>query len=254
MIYTIELESSVVSLDFTSLFPLYLSFKESVSNEYYIIGKSKKIYESSLFTSRITYIQGDIALLEDNTYVVFRNSILLETKSINIGNIKGFEILLNSINNQNEKGEINKFMFESETECIPYVLGINNEKEIKLRLENEKKKKYGDHEYYYGIINFSTRGTKSINKVPPLYLNNSYLGDDCSIEGDGYSVKCIIKDVKWYKVEKKKREEKFIKYRVNELYEGCYGPIYTGLNLYVDGNIIQINLFLSLVIITILLF
>ena len=70
MIYTIKIEYSVVSSDFTSLFPLDLSFSNSISNNYYIIGKATKTYESHLFESKKAYLRGDIALLEDNIYVV----------------------------------------------------------------------------------------------------------------------------------------------------------------------------------------
>ena len=45
---------------------------------------------------------------------------------------------------------------------------------------------YEDDYYYYGIINFSTRGTKKLSEVPPIYLNNTYFSDDCEIEQDGF--------------------------------------------------------------------
>ena len=244
MIYSITLEYNSISSDFTSLFPLELSFSTSVSNDYYILGRAKKSYGTNLYATKYTYMQGDIALLEDNTYVVFIKSIFFERKSIFIGHINGFESILNNINDQNEETDTNKFMFETENECIPYVLGINGEKQIKLKLD-----------HYYETINFSTRGTKSLDKVPPIYLNNTYLGGDCSIEKDGYSVKCIIKDTKWYKVKKKKKnEELFVKYRVNELNGGCYGPIYTGIDIYVSGSINHISLFISLILLILLLF
>ena len=95
--------------------------------------------------------------------------------------------------------------------------------------------------YYYGIINFSTRGTEKLKKVPPIYLNNLYLGSDCSIENDQYSIKCTIKDT-WYHV----NAPKPVEYKVNELYEGCYGPIFTGITLYISGESLYINIFLLL--------
>ena len=37
----------------------------------------------------------------------------------------------------------------------------------------------------------------NIDKSSSIYLNNLYLGDDCRIESDKYSIRCTIKD-KWY--------------------------------------------------------
>ena len=68
---------------------------------------------------------------------------------------------------------------------------------------------YEDDYYYYGIINFSTRGTKKLSEIPPIYLNNTYLSDDCEIEQDGFSIKCKIKEKKW---------NNNCLYKVNELY------------------------------------
>ena len=59
-----------------------------------------------------------------------------------------------------------------------------------------------------------------MNEVPPIYLNNTYLSDDCEIEQDGYSIKCKIREEKW---------NNNCIYKVNELYDGCYGPIFTSI-------------------------
>ena len=79
---------------------------------------------------------------------------------------------------------------------------------------------YEDDYYYYGIINFSTRRTKKLSEVPPIYLNNTYFSDDCEIEQDGFSIKCKIKEEKW---------NNNCIYKVNELYDGCFGPIFTSI-------------------------
>ena len=130
--------------------------------------------------------------------------------------------------------------------CSPYIVGINGQKEIEVKMEYEEIDFWKGHQYYYGIINFSTRGTKKLNKVPPIYLNNTYLGGDCSIENDGYSIKCRIKDTIWYHVNLPKPP----KYRVNELYEGCYGAIFTGITLNISGENLTFNLFIILILFT----
>ena len=43
MIYSISIQISPVSMDFTGLFPLELSLSNSISPNYYIIGRSKLI-------------------------------------------------------------------------------------------------------------------------------------------------------------------------------------------------------------------
>ena len=50
MIYIINMESSTVSNDFVSLFPFYLSLTNSISPDYFIIGRAGKRYDSSIFT------------------------------------------------------------------------------------------------------------------------------------------------------------------------------------------------------------
>ena len=111
-----------------------------------------------------------------------------------------------------------------------------------------------DDYYYYGIINFSTRGTKKLNEVPPIYLNNTYLSDDCKVEQDGYSIKCKIKEEKW---------KNNCTYKVNELYEGCYGPIFTIFirlpyvkhhDLFISSENINICLFYLLLIYSLLFY
>ena len=110
----------------------------------------------------------------------------------------------------------------------------------------DKSDDFGD----YGVINFSTKGTEKLKSVPPIYLNNSYLGNDCSLENDKFSIRCIIRDEVWYNVDYPKP----VMYRVNELYEGCYGPVYTGITLYVYGEKLKNYLFFSILYICLLLF
>ena len=138
--------------------------------------------------------------------------------------------------------------FSSDTLCSPYIVSINGEKDIHVNLENEYNHLFKRY-YHYTDINFATRGTEKLSKVPPIYLNNKYLGDECEIESDGYSIRCRIKDYKWYEVD----EPKPVVYKVNELYEGCYGPVFTGITLYVSGESLYINMILLLLIILILL-
>ena len=103
-------------------------------------------------------------------------------------------------------------------------------------------------EYYYGIINFSTRSTGKLKDIPPIYLNDMYLGSDCIIEEDGFSIKCTIKDTIWYHVDAPKP----VKYKVNELYGGCYGAVFTGITIYVSGEALYLNLFVLFLLILIL--
>ncbi len=235
MIYSISIQISSVSTDFTSMFPLNLSLSNSISPDYYIIGRSLFIYEPTMFTSRYTYITGDIALLKDNTYVIFKKTTPFESSSVYIGSIQDFDNILENINDEIDNFDTNtNMMFESGNLCSPYILPINGENEISVKLDR-------GYSYYYGIVNFATRGTSTLTKVPPIYLNNLYLGDDCEIESDGYSIKCTIGE-KWY--DKKSSN----KYKVNELYEGCYGPIFTGIILTVSSEKISINLYLLLLI------
>lgn len=244
MIYNMVIENNIASADFTSLFPLDLSFINSDSNDYYILVRNRKTYENSLFNSRNTFLIGDIALLENNIYVIFKKTMLVETKSIYIGNINNFESILNNPNIQTDDTDTSKLLFESENICSPYILGINGEKDIKIKMEGFGSKRHS-------TINFSTRGTKKLEKVPSIYLNNTYLGGDCSIEGDGYSIICTITYEKWYENKEnniiKSNQESFVKYRLNELYEGCYGPVYTGINLFISGANIQISLYIILI-------
>ena len=64
-------------------FPLNLSLSNSLP-DYYIIGRSLNTYEPTLFTSRYSYIIGDIALLNDNTYVIFKKTTPFESSSVYI--------------------------------------------------------------------------------------------------------------------------------------------------------------------------
>ena len=213
MVYTLTIDKNIAATDFTSLFPLDISFKNSNSNDYYILTRSGVSYENDLFSSSYTYLNGDIALLENNIYVVFRQTTLFESKSIYIGTINDFDNILNNQKNQTDDTDTSKLLFESQNICYPYILAINNEKDIKIQFDN-----IDSNKLKYGIINFSTKGTKSLDKAPSIYLNNSYLSDDCSIESDGYSVKCKIRYDKWYekKVEKESNKvKKYVKYRVN---------------------------------------
>ena len=192
-----------------------------------------------MFTSRYIYITGDIALLNDNTYVIFNKTTQIESSSVYIGSIQDFDIILENINYEIDNFDTNKF-FKSDKLCSPYIIPINGEKQISVKLDREYSKFFHD-DYYYGIVNFATRGTSALKKVPPIYLDNEYLGDDCEIESDGYSIKCTIKE-KWY--DKKGSN----KYKVYELYEGCYRPIFTGIILTVSSEKISINLYLLLLI------
>lgn len=251
MIYTIRLSSNIASTDFVSLFPFDLTFSNSVFDEYYIIGRASNTYQSYYYQKEFTYMQGDIALLKDNTYIIFKEASYYEKESIYIGNIMNFENILTNIASntkiQSSESDTNKF-FESKTLCSPYIVGINGEKTINLPLDKYYEKGFKTP-YYYGIINFSTRGTEKLNGVPPIYLNNTYLGDYCSVENDKYSIKCTIKDSVWYHVDAPKP----VMYRVNELYEGCYGPVYTGITIYVSGESLYINLLILFFILLILL-
>ena len=137
--------------------------------------------------------------------------------------------------------------FASKILCFPFIVAINGETEIHVPMDKRYHEPF-EEVYYYGIINFATRGTQKIKSVPPIYLNNKYFGEDCGVEGDGYSIKCTIKDEKWYHMD----AEKPVKYKVNELYQGCYGPIFTGITIYVSGEALYNNLFMLLFIILIL--
>ena len=72
------MESSTVSKDFVSLFPFYLSLTSSISPDYFIIGRAGKRYDSSTFTKKFTFLEGDIALLEDYTYAIFKKQQYLK--------------------------------------------------------------------------------------------------------------------------------------------------------------------------------
>ena len=154
-IYSISIQVSSVSNDFTNLFPLNLSLSNS-SPDYYIIGRSLNIYEPTLFTSRYSYITGDIALLNDNTYVIFKKTTLFESSSVYIGSIQDFDNILENINNEIDNFDTNIF-FESDNLCSPYILQINGEKEISVKLDREYDDRYTDSYYKYGIVNFATK-------------------------------------------------------------------------------------------------
>ena len=250
MIYSIKISTNSASKDFLSLFPYDLTFTNSLYPEYYIIGRAPINYESSLYLTQFTYFSGDIALLKDGTYAVFKEICLYERESIYIGSIVDFNSILSSLSktNINTGNSENNKIFQSDNNCSPFIFGINGENDIRIPMDKEEEDISGDHEYFYGEINFSTRGTEKLTKVPPIYLNNSYLGDDCSIESDKYSIRCRIKDSKWYHVDAPKP----VVYKVNELYEGCHGPVFTGITLYVSGNNIKFNLFLILSLLLIL--
>jgi hypothetical protein len=201
------MESSTVSNDFVSLFPFYLSLTDTISSNYFIIGKTSKRYDESLFTKDFSFLEGDIALLEDYTYVIFKNPTLFENNSAYIGNINNFDEIVEDVSTNADRND-RKILFENEESCNPYILAINGEIDNIVKLDKIDKligeccqswsqdkcvKKRNDY-YYYGIINFSTRGTKKLNEVPPIYLNNTYLSDDCEIEQDGFSIKCKIRE------------------------------------------------------------
>lgn len=80
-IYIINMVSNTVSNDFVSLFPFYLFLTDTISSNYFIIGKTSKRYDESLFTKDFSFLEGDIALLEDYTYVIFKNPTLFENNS-----------------------------------------------------------------------------------------------------------------------------------------------------------------------------
>ena len=232
-IYIIDVESNIVSNDFVSLFPFYLSLTDTISSNYFIIGKTSKRYDESLFTKDFSFLEGDIALLEDYTYVIFKNPTLFENNSAYIGNINNFDEIVEDVSTNADRND-RKILFENEESCNPYILAINGEIDNIVKLDKIDKLigeycqswsyykcvKKGNDYYYYGIINFSTRGTKKLNEVPPIYLNNTYLSDDCEIEQDGFSIKCKIREEKW---------NNNCSYKVNELYEGCFGPIFTSI-------------------------
>lgn len=208
-IYNIIIEPSIVATDFVSLFPYDLSLSNSISPNYYIIGRARKKYEEYLFNSRFTFLKGDIALLDDYTYVIFKEPTLYEKKSGYIGNINNCDEFIKNVSFYNYTNT-HQLFFENEDLCSPFLLSINGEGEhiVQLNKEGAEKgngcfsigedgcEKYMTDYYYYGIINFSTRKTKKLTKVPPIYLNNSYLGDDCEIENDNYSIRCIIREEK----------------------------------------------------------
>jgi len=262
MIYNLNIEPNVISTDFVSLFPYDFSLFDSISPNYYIIGRARKKYEESLFNSRFTFLKGDIALLDDYTYVIFKEPTLYKNKSGYIGNINNFNEIIKNVTIYNFTTD-HQLFFENEDICSPFLLSINAEGQHIVHLNKEGPAKgsgcyslgedgcdvYMTDYYYYGIINFSTRKTKKLTKVPPIYLNNSYLGDDCQIENDSYSIRCIIREEKW---------DSNVTYKVNELYEGCYGPIFTSISLYIPyvehpaliaysySEKINVNLFLIL--------
>ena len=263
------MESSTVSKDFVSLFPFYLSLTSSISPDYFIIGRAGKRYDSSTFTKKFTFLEGDIALLEDYTYAIFKKPTVFESNSAYIGNINNFDEIIEDVSTNADRND-KKLLFENEQTCSPYLLGINSEIEniVNLDKEDEVRGQYcigynvdghckglEDDYYYYGIINFSTRGTKKLNEVPPIYLNNTYLSDDCKVEQDGYSIKCKIKEEKW---------KNNCTYKVNELYEGCYGPIFTSIfirfpyvkhhDLFISSENINICLFYLLLIYSLLFY
>ena len=226
-----------MATDFVSLFPYDFSLSNSISPIYYIIGRARKNYDESLFNARFTFLIGDIALLEDYTYAIFKEATLYENKSSYIGNINKFDEIIKNISLYKDTSA-HQLFFENEDLCSPFLLSINGEGEhtVKLNKEGIEKgsgcyskgedgcEKYMTDYYYYGIINFSTRNTQKLTKVPSIYLNSTYLGDDCEIENDTYSIRCTIREEKW---------DSNVTYRVNELYEGCYGPIFTLINLHI---------------------
>ena len=244
MIYTMKINSNEASRDFTSMFPYELSFSKGVNPEYYIIGRASKTYENNNYLTQFTYLEGDIALLNDYTYVIFTKPALYEKESIYLGSISNFENILSTLSKNTNNGLHENRFFQSDESCSPNIMSINGENEIKIKMD--KSDDFGD----YGVINFSTKGTEKLKSVPPIYLNNSYLGDYCCLENDKFSIRCEIRNYVWYRDEYPKP----VKYRVNELYEGCYGPVYTGITLYVYGEKLKNNLFFSILYICLLLF
>ena len=250
MIYTMKINSNEASRDFTSMFPYELSFSKGVNPEYYIIGRASKTYENNNYLTQFTYLEGDIALLNDYTYVIFTEPALYEKESIYLGSISNFENILSTLSKNTNNGLHENRFFQSDESCSPYIMAINGENVINIKMDNERKNEIDEIQYYYGVINFSTKGTEKLKSVPPIYLNNSYLGNDCWLENDKFSIRCVIQDFVWYHVDYPKP----VMYRVNELYEGCYGPVYTGITLYVYGEKIKNNLFFSILYLCLLLF
>ena len=236
MIYTMKINSNEASRDFTSMFPYELSFSKGVNPEYYIIGRASKTYENNNYLTQFTYLEGDIALLNDYTYVIFTEPALYEKESIYLGSISNFENILSTLSKNTNNGLHENRFFQSDESCSPYIMAINGEDVINIKMDKS------DDLGYYGVINFSTKGTEKLKSVPPIYLNNSYLGDYCCLENDKFSIRCEIRNYVWYRNEYPKP----VKYRVNELYEGCYGPVYSGITLYVYGEKIKHNLCLLL--------
>ena len=233
MIYTMKINSNEASRDFTSMFPYELSFSKGVNPEYYIIGRASKTYENNNYLTQFTYLEGDIALLNDYTYVIFTEPALYEKESIYLGSISNFENILSTLSKNTNNGLHENRFFQSDESCSPYIMAINGENVINIKMDKS------DDLGYYGVINFSTKGTEKLKSVPPIYLNNSYLGNYCCLENDKFSIRCKIRDYEWYHVD----YPQTVMYRVNELYEGCYGPVYSGITLYVYGEKLTNNLY-----------
>lgn len=147
MIYTMQLSSNSASQDFISLFPLDLTFSNSIYPEYYIIGRSPKAFETYSYVTQFSYLPGDIALLKDNEYVIFKETNLYEDKSIYIGSIKNADDIFKSLplsgTNKNVYNSEQNILFYSKIDCSPYILCINGETEITVRMTKEQKTNHG---------------------------------------------------------------------------------------------------------------
>ena len=128
MIYSISISTSTASYDFINKFPFELTFSKSTYDEFYIIGRATNSY-NSYYEKEYTYLQGDIALLKDNTYIVFKETTHYEKESLYIGNIMNFNNIIPNINADSQNSATDQNMaFSSDTLCSPYIVPINGEK------------------------------------------------------------------------------------------------------------------------------
>ena len=136
-IYSLTIASNEAGTDFFSQFPLESTFANDLGN-YYIIGRSTNSYQSQLYQNKFTYLQGDIAVLKDNTYVIFKKATLYENESIYMGKIMNFDNILTNINKNTEIYETNmmKFFYSKEL-CSPSIMAINGEERIHVPMDKE---------------------------------------------------------------------------------------------------------------------
>ena len=78
-----------------------------------------------------------------------------------------FNNIIPNINTDSQNSASDQNMaFSSDTLCSPYIVPINGEKNIHVNLESKYEKAFKEP-YYYTDINFATRGTEKLSKVPP---------------------------------------------------------------------------------------